>query len=362
MTWTIYELLLNLYQGFLFTWFMTAMLTSPGKKAAAWLFALCGLLTAAAMSSWLVFPMPEWDIWIFAFIVLYTLFFLDGRIFQKIFWLLVLVSVNRCLIALSDQAAYYILGPEMNVLMQHTLNRVLFTLSTALLLGIVLFVLVKVFRKSAHRMTPSYFLLVIVLMCVFLGEIFFELGNELHISHPLVLTGCLISLSIAVLSIFVQEFVTGYVRREQEYRYREELLRESGAQSEELKELYVSMQRLRHDMNAYVRDIREMIDAGELQSKPGFFEKMEAQLVPQYSSGNVALDSVLSVKVSRFRREGIEFRGSNLHYTGGLNLSDAAFCSLISNMLDNASEALKARSGQPGGGISTCSFLIIRQG
>ena len=348
MMWTIYELALNIYQGFLFTWFITVILTPPGKKANVFLYVICSMLTAAALSSYLILPMPEWDIWIFVFIVLYTLIFLKGRISQKIFWILVLIAVTRTVTALYYQVTFYILGLEMHALLQQTVYRILFTVSANLLLAIVLFILVKIFRKSAQQMNPSYLLLITVLMCVFLSEVFFKLGNENGIPHFWVLIGCLISLTIAVMSIVIQKIIMDFVRREQEYRYREELLKESGAQTEELKEMYTSMQRLRHDMNAYVRDIRKMIDTGELSDKPEFFEKLEKQLMPQYSTGNVALDSVLSVKVSKIRQSNIEFRGTNLHYAGGMNVTDAALCSLISNMLDNACEALNDRADRPG--------------
>ena len=308
----------------------------------------CSLLTAAALSSYLIFPMPEWDIWIFVFIVLYALIFLKGRIILKVFWILVLIAVTRTAIALHYQVTFYVLGLEMEALLQQTVYRILFTVSANLLLGFVLIVIVMIFRKNAQQMNPSYLLLITVLMCVFLSEIFFKLGNENGIPHYWVLIGCLISLTIAVMSIVIQKIIMDFVRREQEYRYREELLKESGVQTEELKEMYTSMQRLRHDMNAYVRDIRKMIDAGDLSNKPEFFEKLEAQLMPQYSTGNVALDSVLSVKVSKIRQGNIEFRGTNLHYAGGMNITDAALCSLISNMLDNAFEALNSRSDRPG--------------
>lgn len=348
MMWTIYEIALNLYQGFLFTWFITMILTPPEKKVNILLYVLCSLLTSAAFSSYLVFPMPEWDIWIFVFIILYTLIFLKGRIFQKVFWILVLIAITRTVIALYYQVAYYILGLEMEALLQQTFNRIVFTISINIILGLILFILVRIFRKSAQKMDPSYLLLITILMCVFLSETFFMLGNEHGIPHFWVLIGCFISLTIAVMSIIIQRIIMRYVQRDQEYRYREALMRESGVQTEELKEMYVSMQRLRHDMNAYVRDMREMIRSGEADNKPEFFEELESQLTPQYSTGNVALDSILSVKVSKIQKGGVEFQGTNLHYTGGMNITDAALCSLVSNMLDNAFEALKERSEQPG--------------
>ena len=54
------------------------------------------------------------------------------------------------------------------------------------------------------------------------------------------------------------------------------------------------------------------------------------------------------VKAAKIQAQGIEFRGTNLHYTGGMNIKDSMLCSLVSNMLDNAAEALMERKDRTG--------------
>lgn len=70
--------------------------------------------------------------------------------------------------------------------------------------------------------------------------------------------------------------------------------------------------------------------------------------MPLNSSGNQTLDSILVVKLNKLQANRIELRGANLHYTGGMNISDFELCSLISNMIDNAIEALNERKDREG--------------
>ena len=158
----------------------------------------------------------------------------------------------------------------------------------------------------------------------------------------------MVSFIIGITTIITNKIVIKYAQKEQEYRYRESLLKDTGTQIEDLQNMYDSMKKLRHDMHAYVRDIQKMIDTGELLEKPDYLQQMESQVEPLYSTGNLTLDSVFSVKIPKIRQANIEFRGTNLHYTGGMNITDIALSSLISNMIDNAIEALILRKDQPG--------------
>ena len=98
MFWTVYEILLNIYQGALFTWFITKML--PKKKPEYLSSLACSLLTATALSLYLFLSLPEWDTWIFIFVILYALFFFDGSILQKMFWCSIMIIISMGIIGI----------------------------------------------------------------------------------------------------------------------------------------------------------------------------------------------------------------------------------------------------------------------
>ncbi len=58
---------------------------------------------------------------------------------------------------------------------------------------------------------------------------------------------------------------------------------------------------------------KEMIKRGELPNHPEYLRQLEDQAAPAYSTGNLALDSILPVKVWKITALGIDFRGANLH-------------------------------------------------
>ena len=347
MLWTIYEIFLNLFQGFLFSWFISKMLTPSRKKWNFGLYCACSLLTAGALSTYLFFKMPEWDRWIFVFIILYSLFFLEGNLFQKFFWNAILIVLSTGIIIVFYQICSLLLHVDLDTIMAQTSSRIIFTLASNFTLWAILFLLTRLFRNKKES-SPSYYLLITDIMCILLIELFLKIYNRQDFSLSALVTGCSVSFIIGVMTIVTHKIISNYAAKEQEYRFREAYLKDIALQREDLQELFNTTQHLRHDMKAYVADIQQMIDAGILKEKPAYLQSMESNLQQSFHTGNNLLDSLLTVKASKIQRNGFEFRGTNLHYTGGLNISDDRLCSLLSNMLDNAYEALTVRKDKPG--------------
>lgn len=344
--WTIYEIALNLYEGFLYTWFVTRML---GKKSPEiWSFLSCSLLTAIAFCSYMILTMPEWDTWVFVFIIVYSFLFLEGTILQKFFWVFILIVMSSGIMGMSYKIFQLILGADTEMLLQEGIPRLVITLSANALLWLVLFPITRIFSERSKTIQPSQLLLIIVLLCAALIDIFFRLTNQFGLPLIWLFMGCLLSFTIGVMTLITHHFLVKYTRIEQEYRFQNEILEDAEKQINEMKEVYGSTLKLRHDMRAFVRDIQEMAERGEIERTPRYLEEMEKEVLPLYSTGNQALDSVLMVKTAKIQAEGIEFRGTNLHYTGGMNIRDAMLCSLVSNMLDNALEALLERKDREG--------------
>lgn len=341
MFWIVYEILINLFQGLLFTWFITKMLCK--RKREHWSFGICALMTATALSMYLFFSLPEWDTWIFVFIVFYAAFFFDGTLLQKLFWVTILIIMSMGITGISYQFVSLIAGADTDELLSSGVVRIIFTLSANFLVWLGLWLITRLFPGKSHSIQPPYLLLFAVLLCSFLVDVFFKLRNQFEISLVWLFIGCIISIAIAVVILINYRLLEQYEKEKQALVLQEEMLKEARSQSEDLQHVYGEMLQLRHDMRAYVRDIQEMVKTGILQREPEYLSNLELQVLPLYSSGNQTLDSVLAVKLNKLHTNGIEFRGSNLHYTGGMNISDFALCSLVSNMLDNAVEALNNR-------------------
>jgi len=346
MYWTLYEIIINLYQGFVFTWFITKML--PKRKKEYWSALICVLLTATALSSYLFFTLPEWDTWIFIFIVFYAILFFDGSVLQKLFWCTILIIVSMGIVGISFQFASLIAGADVDELLASGSTRILFTLLSNFLIWLGLWLITRIFPQKSHSIRPPYLLLFAVLLCSFLVDVFFKLKNQYGIPLIWLFVGCFISIAIAIIILINYRLLEKYEREKQILQLQDEMLKEAQSQTEDLQHVYGSMMQLRHDMRSYVHDIQEMVKKGQLTKEPEYLKDLESQVLPLYSSGNQTLDSILAVKLNKLRANKIELRGSNLHYTGGMNISDFELCSLVSNMIDNAIEALNERKDRDG--------------
>ncbi len=346
MYWTLYEIIINLYQGLVFTWFITKML--PKRKHEYVSFLICSVLTATALSSYIFFSMPEWDTWIFIFIVFYAILFFDGSILQKLFWCTILIIVSMGIVGISFQFASLLAGADAKDLLASGSTRIFFTLLSNFLIWLGLWLITRIFPQKSHSIRPPYLLLFAVLLCSFLVDVFFKLKNQYSIPLIWLFVGCIMSIAIAIIILINYRLLEKYEREKQLLQLQDEMLKEAQSQTEDLQHVYGSMMQLRHDMRSYVHDIQEMVKKGQLPKEPEYLKDLESQVLPLYSSGNQTLDSILAVKLNKLRANKIELRGSNLHYTGGMNISDFELCSLVSNMIDNAIEALNERKDRDG--------------
>ncbi len=360
MGWTLYEIALNLFQGFLYTWFVTSMLK---KKTPEHISSICcALLLSAFYSSYLLFPLPDWDTWIFLILILYAVFFFRGTLVQRLFWSIIPILVVNSIAGITYYLFSAFFEKNMNELMISGSHRIMFTLTANILMWAVLFLIVKFYPRKELSMNPSYLLLIANLLCVFLIDLLFEINTEYHIPIRFLLIGCAISLSIGIITIVTNHTIARQTVREQQLLFQNHQIKEQQQQMELLQENYQTTLQLRHDIKAYVSDIKRLIEQGKLPNQPEYLRQLEEQATPSYCTGNPALDSILPLKIQKILDLGIEFNGANLHYTGGMNISEYLLCSLISNMLDNAVEALEERKDRHGTRYISLEFIYNQAG
>ncbi len=341
MIWTIYEICLNLFEGFLFTWFITKMLIK--KRTEYFSFFGCGILTAAALSSYLFFDMPEWDTWTFMFILLYSLFFFSDSVILKLFWVSITVVASMGWAGISYHLFALFYKADISQMLEPGIVRVIFTAAANAALWLILFLITKVCPRKSQTVNPTYLLIVTNLLCILLIDIFFSSQDKYHLPLSWLLSGCIITLIIGIVTVVTYRMMISYVIREQQYQFQEQQLKNYRNQMETLQEAYNVTRQIRHDINAYINDFKNYAEHEGLKEYPEFLQQLEKQAIPSHSTGNSALDSLLPIKIRKICSLGIEFRASNLHYTGGMNINDLSLCSLITNMLDNAIEALEER-------------------
>ena len=131
-------------------------------------------------------------------------------------------------------------------------------------------------------------------------------------------------------------------------RYREELLKIeeklSGAQSahyEAVKKSNFELRRARHDMKNHLIAIRELAEHSGREELLSYLDSLSKQIeaaAPPFRSGNDIADAILADKYAKAEKRGLKLEMSGDLY--GLEIEAADLVTILSNLLDNAIEAV----------------------
>jgi len=115
-------------------------------------------------------------------------------------------------------------------------------------------------------------------------------------------------------------------------------------QREEIQSIYQIMRGWRHDYHNHMQTIKAYLAMNQVEETLAYLEHLEEDLDSidiAIQTGNVALDAILSSKVSIASKRRIQ-----VNYTAKvpdkLQVSDVHLCAIIGNLLDNAVEACES--------------------
>jgi sensor histidine kinase regulating citrate/malate metabolism len=115
----------------------------------------------------------------------------------------------------------------------------------------------------------------------------------------------------------------------------------------EVENIYRQMSAWRHDFHNHLQTIKACIAMGHIDELSDFCDRLEHDLRSVdllVKTGNVMLDAILNSKLSLAKSRGIDVHAT-ANVPKGLMVSDIDLCSLMGNMLDNATEACARREG-----------------
>ena len=134
--------------------------------------------------------------------------------------------------------------------------------------------------------------------------------------------------------------------REAELRYKYEKLKketeEMRSQETELRELHQNVRQLKHDMKNHLMVLTAYLNDGEYEQAKAYTSELLDKFSTMHSyieTGNVLLNHIINEKLSYAKAQGILVKAEieNLAFEK-MNRMD--FSALLTNMLDNAIEAL----------------------
>ncbi len=116
----------------------------------------------------------------------------------------------------------------------------------------------------------------------------------------------------------------------------------------EVQGIYQEMRGYKHDFHHHLQTLKIHLEAGETERALTYLEQLDEQLMhvdTLLKTGNIALDAILSAKLSQAKAAGITVT-VKANVPDRLLLSDLELGIVVGNLLDNAIEACAAAEGE----------------
>ena len=124
---------------------------------------------------------------------------------------------------------------------------------------------------------------------------------------------------------------------------------QSAKHLDEVRSIHKEMRGYKHDFHHHLQSLKTQIEAGDYDRALAYIEELDHQLThvdTLLKTGNVALDAILSGKISKAKKEGITIT-IKANVADELTISDVSLSIIVGNLLDNAIEACLQSSEKP---------------
>lgn len=337
--WTLAEIIVNLYQGWLIVYFMGKVLTP--QRGTPWSDLSCALAIGVWYTLYLYLDVPVTDTVVFILPFLYCLWSCEDRWYHILFWDVALAIIFSGCTSLNLAFFLGVLGGDRGRLMGDTPLRAAFLVSTNLMLLIAVLTVGKLgSRKSAVPWVAFVPLLLLNFLCLAAVELVFTVGMA-HDLGAAFTSICLCLFGISLLSIVLYEVFTAIGRRQRQYELEIARLTVTEQYNQEMQNLYADIAVFRHDLKHQIELITQLArqqHSDDLQNYVADINERLQALHP-FATGNQAVDALLAAKASVMRQQRIAFDFEACPLDP-LPIPASDFCAILGNLLDNAIEGI----------------------
>ena len=337
--WTAFEIAINLFQGALMIFFMKRQsqlrINSPSMDV--------GFVAAIGFfqTLYLFFPIAVPDTVIFLLPFIYACMVSADRWYVSLFWSIVLTALFIVTIGLIKNLYLQISGVSWEMILQASRLRMAFVVTCNIALLLIIFLITRLMQQRGTLSWVAITVLVLLISVqLLMAEFLFQIsihetqGDDLFIYIDV----CLLLSSVISLLLF--EFLS--VTTEKRHRAEAELRTLQAVQhhAAELQGMYTAMLEQQHNLKHRIQSIEQMLSYGGQQPQQLAVAELKQlnAIGPEFITGCVAVDAMLTAKKNRMDQQQIAFDYSPypLHE---LPVSETSFCLILDNILDNAIEA-----------------------
>lgn len=356
--WTLFEILVNIYQGFLMVYFLRRQLNIRHKNPIP--DVLCVGAIALFYSLYLFWDVPLLDTAVFLIPLAYSLFVSEERWGICLLWNFAMAIIFT--VAVKCVSAFFLALPDVTweLMMQPTGLRIAFVVFSNLFITLLLFG-ISHFRRdnsSISWMTLGVFLLQPILLLIVV-ELLFTL--RLHILEEYDSTFiaiCIFTLLCCLLAFVLYDILEKNAEKQIHTQTQLEHARNTLKHQNEMRDIYKGIATLSHNMKHQKQIVEQLLIDQNVPEAKRYFDSIRQleQAIPFYKTGNTAVDALLTTKTLRLQQKGIV-----LHYEpyplNKLPIEESSFCSILGNLMDNAAEAIGRMQDQTAAKEIRLSFI-----
>ncbi len=338
--WTIFEIAVNFYQSVLCLFFLKSCV--PIQRPSRIGDALCVAACTAFYTLYLFFDISITDSLSVLLFFIYLRFVSDERWYVIAFWVIVEDAISISIVGFMEQLCLALTAITHTVLQEPGPSRVVFVISTNLVLFLVFFIFTRRMRNSHSPLAGqalSYFVGTNIAV-LFAIEMLFSVQVTQHGNadwHIFAVYGALLVCSL--LSVFLYHLMTDTVRKENQAQLALNHAQLTKEYQKALKDMYTDMIARQHDFKHQLQTLEQLVQQGDSAEAKAFLSEYEKHLADSntFTTGSIAVDALLTAKVLACKQNNIEFQ--LLDYPlGNLPISEVDFCAVVGNLLDNAIE------------------------
>ena len=342
--WTVFEVAVNLFQGFLMIFFISRSI--PEAKRSHWLIDLSfEIAIGAFLSLYLFFTIKISDGIVWCFPLAYCWVTRRGTWPQRIFWVVVLGTVFTAIA--SGMAAVYesIFQVTYEQLLQYSVQRIGLVIITNVADSIVLIMILHISRHDEKTLLPAsafFTFIVSLVLQIVIAEILFVYQIQQGANDTVFIIIDISILALVILTILLYELVSQSVFNRYQSEMALQVMELNQKHNTDIHMIYNEMLATQHDMRHRINAAESLLKQGNNVPEEKIHELLNnnTEQQNQFITGCVMVDAILTAKKAVMDEAGILFRYQP-YPLQKLPIGEADFCVLVSNILDNAIEAIE---------------------
>lgn len=333
--------------------FNRRLLPKYSSKLPTIIFMLLGLFIESIPVIWNISYYPT-EIIMTVYCLLYLFLFRQGKVLHKLFWYFLSCALLFAIALTSGTIISLVAGTTS----EEIFNLTNFPLRALyiVVVNIIIFTLFYLISSSRRKIQSNSKAMTLCLMIPIISVVSgfwiwtsFLLAESEQLYDNIILLIAGSYLLISLLSFLFYDILEKdaeekmyLIARQSHYDIMEQY-------TEQIKETNRKIRVWQHDMKQHLNCTNDMLRENDVAGATKYLEKLTDSVKGTYlriSSGNYIADAVLSTKISFAIERGIDF-DCKASLPENLPIDDVDFCSILSNVLENAIEACERISDKP---------------